>query len=252
MKQFVRSYWKIILFFGIIGLIGGYFVGLYALDSYPVELQQQILDQGLTRPLLGLVTAVQSAGYGLVLGALGILLSKKIGLWKDSFRFAKRPAAAAIVVSVIGGLVLILSDLLMFGKFEPILLDAYADKPSLSYVAATVTYGGVIEEVMLRLFLMSLIAFVLHKLLERGKDTPSVAVLVAANVISALLFAAGHLPFTFMAIGSSFMIILRCFLLNGGIGLMFGRLYRKHGIAYAMIAHAGCHIVSKLIWVLFL
>ena len=39
---------------------------------------------------------------------------------------------------------------------------------------------------------------------------------------------------------------------NGGIGLMFGRLYRKHGIAYAMIAHAGCHIVSKLIWVLFL
>lgn len=252
MKQFVRSHWKIILFFTIVGLVGGYFTGLYVLDSYPPELQQQLLDQGMDAATLGLVQAVQSAGYGLVLGAIGIFLSKKLGLWKSSFRFEQQPMISAIVVSIVGGLALILPDLFFFGKFEPVLLQAYESKPTLSYLLAMVTYGAVIEEVMLRLFLMSLIAFVLHKIFERRKEKPSVAVLVTANVIAALLFAAGHLPFTFVAIGDSFVIILRCFLLNGTFGLLFGWLYRKYGLAYAMIAHGGCHIVSKLIWILFL
>ena len=252
MKPFIRLHWKTILFFTLVGLVGGYFTGLYALESYPPEMQQQMLDQGVTSTILGLVTAVQSAGYGLVLGTIGIFLSKKLGLWYSSFRFEKQPMISAIVVSVIGGLGLILPDLFIFGKFEPVLLQAYESKPTLSYILATVTYGAVLEEVMLRLFFMTLIAFVLHLIFERRKETPSAAVLIAANVISALLFAAGHLPMAFMAIGDSAVIILRCFLLNGMFGLLFGWLYRKYGIAYAMIAHGGCHIVSKLIWILFL
>ena len=40
--------------------------------------------------------------------------------------------------------------------------------------------------------------------------------------------------------------------MNGGFGLVFGRLYRKQGIEYAMLAHAGVHIVSKLIWLIFI
>jgi membrane protease YdiL (CAAX protease family) len=95
---------------------------------------------------------------------------------------------------------------------------------------------------------MSLIAFILHFLFERKKEKPTTAVLVAANVISAILFAAGHLPFTFASIGSTPLIIFRCFLLNGVFGLLFGYLYRKHGILYAMISHAALHVVSRGIW----
>ena len=40
--------------------------------------------------------------------------------------------------------------------------------------------------------------------------------------------------------------------LNVSTTLLFGRLYRKHGLRYAMLAHGGCHIVSKLIWLLFI
>ena len=47
------------------------------------------------------------------------------------------------------------------------------------------------------------------------------------------------------------LILVRCFLLNGGFGLVFGRLYRKYGIQYAMLSHALLHIVSKLIWTVF-
>lgn len=252
MKAFVKNYWKTLLFFAVVGLVGGYTVVLYQLESYPAELKQEMYAQGLNDTLLGLVTAAQSAGYGLFLGAVGIWLGRKVGLWKDERHITKKPLVAALIISVVGGLALILPDLLFFGKYEQALLDVYAVKPTIPYLLATVTYGAVIEEVMLRLFMMSLVAFVLHLLFERKHDSVSAAVLVAANVVSALLFAVGHLPGNDMMFGLTPMIVIRCILLNGVFGLAFGWLYRRFGLRYAMIAHGGCHVVSKLIWILFI
>ena len=251
MLTFLKQYWKTLAFFGVVGLVGGYFVGIYQLDSFPEEMRQEILSQGLTPMLLGLVTALQSAGYGLVLGAAGIWLGKQTGLWKDQRHLDKKPLLITLGAAVLGGLALILPDLLVFGRYSQPILDSYAVKPSISYLVASVTYGGVIEEVMLRLFMMSLIALILHKIFGRNAEKPGTALLVLANVIAALLFAAAHLPATFVLIGNSPLIIFRCFLLNGGFGLVFGWLYRKYGLRYAMMAHGGCHVVSKLIWILF-
>ena len=251
-KNFAKTYWKTLLFFALAGLVGGFLVGIFLMDSYPAEVQQQILDQGINDMMLGAITAVQSVGYGLVLGAVGIVLGKKIGVWKDETHITKKPLMIAIAISVVGGLVMILSDMLFFGRYCEPIMASYAAKPTLAFFAGAVIYGAVIEEVMLRLFMMSLFAFLLHKLLWRKHETTPVAALVAANIIAALLFSAGHLPATFILLGSSPLIIFRCFLLNGGLGLMFGWLYRKHGLRYAMIAHGGCHIISKLIWFLFI
>ena len=41
---------------------------------------------------------------------------------------------------------------------------------SISYFICSLTYGGVIEEVLLRWFLMSLIAWLIGKIVIRGKD----------------------------------------------------------------------------------
>ena len=252
MKAFFKAYWKTLLFFAVVGLVGGYAVGLYQLESYPAEIREQVLAQGLNDTLVGLVTAVQSAVYGLVLGALGIWLGRKVGLWKDERHITKKPLCTALVISLVGGLTLILPDLLIFGRYEPALLEMYAAKPTIAYLLATVTYGAVIEEVMLRLFMMSLAAFLLHLVFERKREGVSMAVLAAANLVSALLFAAGHLPANGVMFGLTPVIVLRCMLLNGGFGLAFGWLYRRYGLRYAMIAHGGCHLVSKLIWILFI
>lgn len=252
MKDFLCKYWKTLLFFALVGLVGGFFTGIYLLDSYPAWVQQEIYAQGLNDILLGVITAIQSAGYGLVLGAAGIFLGKRIGLWKDEKALVKNPLILAGIISVLGGAVLILSDILFFGNYSQIIMDSYAVKPTVSYMLASVLYGGVIEEVMLRLFMMSLIAFILHKLFWRKRETTPVAALALANIISAILFAAGHLPATAMLMGITPMILLRCFLLNGGFGLLFGWFYRKYGLRYSMLAHGGCHIISKLIWILFL
>ena len=260
MKQFLKTYWKTLLFFAIVGLVGGFGVGLYVLDSYPPALRQQLVDElvagGLgdfpVCMLMGVLTAAQAAGYGLVLGAVGIWLGKQTGLWKDETSIEKKPLTVAVTIAIVGGLVMILPDLLFFNQHIPALMDSYSAKPTLPYLLATVTYGAVIEEVMLRLFFLSLTAFLLHKLFGKKRQLPSAGILIAANIVSALLFAAGHLPGTFLLLGDTPMIIFRCFLLNGGFGLLFGWLYRKYGLRYAMIAHGGCHVVSKLIWILFI
>ena len=241
-------------------LVGGFFTGIYLLASYPSDIRQQLTDElnafggGLVSVdiLLGIITAVQSAGYGLALGAVGIWLGKRIGLWKDERAIAGKPLVVTLLVAVFGGLALILPDIFFFGRYSEAIVDSYAAKPTLAYLLATVTYAAVIEEVMLRLFAMSLVAFLLHKLVEKKKAYPSAGILIASNVISALLFAAGHLPATIILLGTSPMILFRCFFLNGGLGLLFGWLYRKYGLRYAMIAHGGCHVVSKLIWIVFL
>ena len=252
MKNFLKSYWKTLVFFAVAGILGGFCCGLYLLDSYPADIVQQITDQGFTPFLAGVVSAYQAAGYGLVLGALGIVLAKKTGLWKDETKFEKKPLLAAVIIAVIGGVGIILPDLLYFGNYIPAVRDSYLIKPNIATILGSVIYGGVIEEVMLRLFLMSLIAFLLHKLFGRGRETPATWVLVAANIVAALLFAAGHLPTTALFMGITPMILIRCFLLNGTFGLLFGWLYRKYGLRYAMAAHAGSHVVSKVIWLLFI
>jgi hypothetical protein len=251
MKRFIEQYWKTVLFFVVVGLVGGFFTGLYTLDSYPAEMQQLLLEQGITRPILGLVSAVQSAGYALFCGVLGIFLGKKTGLWRDE-RILENPGLkAANIVAIVGGMVLILSDLLLFGPRCQVIMDSYAVKPTVPYMLAAVLYGGVIEEVMLRLFFMSLITFILFKLFGKKSEKPSTTIVVSANVVAALLFAASHLPTTAATMGLTPMIVFRCFLLNGTFGLLFGRLYRKHGLRYAMLGHAGAHFISKLIWILF-
>ena len=249
MNGFVRKYWKTVLFFAVAGLIGGFFTGLYLLDSYPEEIRAQLAAQGINGFLLGVITAVQSAGYGLVLGTAGILLGKNTGLWKDERKLEKKPLFWTGIIAVLSGMFIILPDLLFFGNHSEVIRESYAVKPSVPYILASVIYGGVIEEVMLRLFAMSLVAFLLQKLFR--KKTATTGVLITANVIATLLFAAAHLPATAALMGITPMILIRCFLLNGGFGLLFGWLYRKYGLRYAMLAHSGCHVVSKLIWILF-
>lgn len=250
-KSFLKKYYKTLIFFGAVGLVGGFFLGLYSLDSYPEEIRNEAYAEGLNELILGIVTAIQSASYGVVLGAVGIFLGERTGIFRNERTLEKKPLIATGAVSLIYGLSLILFDLFIFGRFSEVIMDSYKVKPTADYIIAAILYGGVIEEVMLRLFMLSLVAFILWKVFGRGQEKPSPAILIVANVLAALLFAAAHLPATAVLLGITPMIVFRCFFLNGGIGMLLGWLYYRHGLRYSMLAHAGCHAVSKLIWVLF-
>ena len=249
MKEMIKNNLKYIIFLALCGLVGGYFTGIYTVQSLSPELLNEALAEIGSVEILCVVTAIQGLGYAVILGLIGKKLSMKLGLWKN-IEFSKKAIIEIVLVTILGGIVFIMADTLIFNNFSEVVKNSYAEKPTVEYIVASIIYGGVVEEVMLRLFFMSLVAFIIQKISKKEEVTNNI--LLASNVIAALLFAAGHLPATEIMIGITPMIVLRCFLLNGGFGLMFGRLYKRYGIHCAMLGHAGVHIVSKLIWILFI
>ncbi len=75
----------------------------------------------------------------------------------------------------------------------------------------SVLYGGIIEEVLLRFGLMSLIIWIASKI---TKSVNSNGIYIAGIVIAALIFAAGHLPATAQMLGLSPLSVIRTLLLN--------------------------------------
>lgn len=236
-----------------IAIVAGIFVGFYQLDTYPAEIIAEVVAELGSTDILIVISAAQTVGYALFCGFFGYLLADKLGLWRP-IRFEKEKLLVTIGVSVIGGIVFSL-DHWVFGSMIDGIQSANAASLTISGVIATILYGGIIEEVMLRLFFMSLIALVIWKVFCKKYDRERIpaSVFTAANIIAALLFAAGHLPATLTIFGElTPLLLFRCFLLNGGFGLLFGWLYRKYGIAYSMVSHSLFHIISKLIWILFI
>lgn len=234
-----------------VGALAGYFTILYQLDFLDAATIEQAVSRLGSVDTMIAVYIVQTVVYTFVCAFAGYILAGKLGLMKP-LRFEKRAVKTTLLLSMIGG-VLFSLDYWTFGAVIPGIQEA--DRATLGWkvILASVLYGGVVEELMLRLFVMSIIAWLLWKLFFRRMETVSDGVIVAANIISAMLFAAGHLPATVMTFGTlTPMLLLRCFLLNGGFGLLFGWLYRRYGIQYSMLSHALLHIVSKLIWILFI
>ena len=236
--------------------IGGFFAGRYSFATMSADMQQMLLAEIGSVNVYATISMVQSVMYAIVCGILGYLLAEKIGLLK-TFGFQKKKLAKTAVIAALCGVVFSL-DYWTFGAWIPQVAESYQSEIIIRSVdnwIASVFYGGIIEELMLRFFLMSLLVFIIWKLFfkKREKVAIPVMVFVIANGIAALVFAAGHLPATILAFGElSFLIVLRCFVLNGLFGFVFGEIYRKYGIQYAIVGHMGTHIVSKLIWLVLL
>lgn len=230
-------------------IIGGFFTGIYSFDTYTSEMQNQIIAQVGSYELLLLVVTIQSVIYASVCGFIGYILSTKVGLMRE-IRLEKEKLIKVLPMTVISGILFSL-DYWIFGDILPEVAEIYESKITVSNFVASVLYGGIIEEILMRMFLMSLVVFVVWKLFFRNKQKEEIprGVFIAANILTALLFAVGHLPATIGVFGQLTPIVFfRCLLMNGGLGIVFGYLYQKYGIQYAMLGHMGCHIISKLIW----
>ena len=89
----------------------------------------------------------------------------------------------------------------MFANLIPEVASSYEAKPTIAYMISCLTYGGVLEEIMMRWFLMSLLIFIIWKLFFKKEQSAPKGVMIGVNIVVALLFAAGHLPTTAMTMG---------------------------------------------------
>lgn len=222
--------------------------------------------------LLALLSVGQSALLLAAAVAAGRWFARHVGLgapllegWLDregtGESAVRRPAmpvlAGAAMVGVVAGAVVLGLEFAAFrAHLPPALADAEA-APWRGLLAAL--YGGTVEELLVRLFLLSALAWTLlrlrrgsaagratrpgaHAPFVPGGQVPS-AVFWVANVTAALAFGLLHLPTTALLAPLTPVVVARALVLNGVAGATFGVLYWRAGLEAAMVAHVAADVV---------
>jgi len=112
---------------------------------------------------------------------------------------------------------------------------------------AIIYVAAVGEELIFRLFLLSALAGIAARLSRLPRQVPTPAAVWTANGLSALLFAAVHLPAWGGAAAGGVALPLLVLTLNAVGGLVLGYVFVKRGIVAAMWTHAGADCAIQLI-----
>jgi membrane protease YdiL (CAAX protease family) len=145
--------------------------------------------------------------------------------------YLKQLAYPAFISGVLLGLAIFLFDTIIFNRSQ-----LSGVHPPLWAGALASLYGAFNEEVLLRLFLFTLIYFLVGKCVPiDGKNR--LAILWCVNILVALLFGVVHLPVALKLAPPSPFEISRVLLLNGIAGVVFGWLYWSKGLWTAIAAH---------------
>ena len=204
---------------------------------------------------LGVIAAAQGAQAMVIVGLLawaGLRMGHRVGLgspvmhaWLVARRrpdWARLEPLRAVLVGIVAGLVILALAPLLDRAMPQMLHPPVSATSGLSAFNGFLAsfYGGIVEELLLRLFLMTLLLWIAARL--RRAALPDRAYWLAI-AIAALLFGAGHLPAAANIWGLEPVVVLRTLLLNGIGGLAFGWLYWKRGLEMAMLAHFSADIV---------
>lgn len=106
-------------------------------------------------------------------------------------------------------------------------------------------YGGIAEEVIMRWGLMSLVVWACMRVTPghgHPNGQPSTVAAGIGIVMSALIFAIGHLPALALSVDLSGPIVARTVGLNLLAGIAYGWLFWRRGLECAMLAHAMTHL----------
>ena len=254
--------WKVFLLLWIATILG-----TVAVLPYVLELQGDLLeslDLPMSLPALIALQIAQSAVLFGVLIAAGLFFANRVGLSAPILDSITKGESAtdklravlpmSIVVGVIASLMILGLELIIF---QPALIRELGDaaqalnlqsaQPAAWKGFLASFYGGIVEEVLLRLFVMSLLAWLGSFISKTTEGKPTTAVFWIANILTAVLFGLGHLPATAILIPLTPLVITRAIVLNGLAGVAFGYLYWKRGLESAMIAHFSADIVLHVL-----
>lgn len=233
--------------FGV--LLAGAVCGVAATLPFLFSLYADLLaTSSVPLPVVVLLSLLQNTVIlGLVTG-VGLLLTAKVGLpgapliegWLsgkttgERFRTIIQPA---LITGVGVGVTLLLLFFLLLKKELPHLPFGKAALMPIWKRLLVCLYGGLTEEILMRLFLFSLLAWLLSKVWRSDAGAPRRQVFWAANIILAVVFGLGHLGSVIPLMPVTFNIVVAALLLNGIASLAFTHLYWKRGLEASMLAH---------------
>jgi Type II CAAX prenyl endopeptidase Rce1-like len=201
--------------------------------------------------------ALANAGFILVFyslaGLAGYWFARRLGL-PGVFRPQAGWRAWVLYPLAIGavlGVVIAVMDRLLAPSIASALgvpdWQGFAHPPFPQSILASAT-AAIGEEILFRMFVLGLWAFLLNLLLRRWNATP--VALWIGNIIAALAVSASHLPAAMLLTGAASpanlptVAIAEIFLLNGILGLFAGERYMRDGLVAAM----GVHFWADIVW----
>lgn len=245
---------KISLVFMILAGLGGFLTALY---QAPLVTPAQI--GSMTKEaFIALFTGQSAILYGLILGFLGLKLSRATNLnkgilgniySKEKYKINLNSTMFSIGFGFVNALVITFCEKFIFAKLIPEIANTTHVFSPL-YLLSGIVYGGIVEEIMLRLFFMSLVTFILYKIFAKKADIKDIpqSIYLAGIILSALIFGIAHLPAVSLTFSVTFIVIFRVIFGNAFAGILFGYLYWKKGFEYSVIAHMFSHIFMQLIF----
>jgi len=231
--------WRV---FGVLMLAA--FLGAVALLPYLATLLGPALASS-GRPLA--LALVQPLVVSAIATFIGLRLGLRVGLgapllagWLYADPAAPPRIRAVVVPSIIAGLVVAGVILLLeFTVSAPNLSAAVraADTPGPPPWQGLLAsfYGAIDEEILLRLGLLTLFAWLGGRLTRNLP--PSTGIVWTAIVLAAVVFGIGHLPAAAILGPLTALAITRVLVLNSAAGIVYGWLYWRRGLIAAMIAH---------------
>jgi membrane protease YdiL (CAAX protease family) len=204
-------------------------------------------------PVIALVNAaIAIVVYG-GLGFAGLKLSARMGFTGISSPEVNNRQRLLIpgIIGLALGVVLILADLL-FSRFNGIGRLLHPSFPASIFASLS---AGIGEEILFRLFFIPFWVWIISSLILRGRGRNPVFWVI--TIVSALVFALGHLPalmllFNFTSVSQiSPALILQIVLLNGVISIFAAYYMRKYGFLAAVSIHFWTDVVWHVVWGLF-
>jgi hypothetical protein len=228
---------------GVAAAIATALVFPYLLDTMPA-----LRSAPLPLPVLAAVQSLQMGVLGTLLAFLGLRMQARAGLDAPWLRALVRRQplprigfGAALAVGLAAGLVVAGLAALLDPHLPP-LLHARTATPAASAWHGLLAsfYGGIAEELQLRLFFMTLLVWLVAK---ASKQRPATGLYWSAILLAAIGFGAGHLPAAAQLWPLDGFVVFRVVVLNAVAGIAFGWLYWKRGLEAAFVAHFAADLV---------
>jgi hypothetical protein len=248
------------------------FCGVLLVLPYVATLEDKALAAAASRThlevkeLLAISVAQSAVIFGIAVVG-GLWAASKLGLGTPLIAavLTRRPVPEktlstlfiAFALGTATALVLMMLDRLVFTPIPSVALlihnaEIGGAKPSAWQGLLASFYGAASEEILLRLGVLSVLALAFRTIARKMRAANRElamppGVFWTANFVAALLFGLGHLPATAALAPLSAALIIRAVVLNGTAGIVFGALYRRYGLEWAMTSHFGVDIVVHVL-----
>jgi len=237
MKNFIN--WK--MFFVLLGLT---MISIICVFPYILSVQGELLSKiGQPIEIIFFAQLIQSLILFSVAIFFGLFFAKKFNFKlpliqavlekKDYRETLKSILGTSIFSGIIVAIAIYVLDMLF--TMQGVVISTHQNYAPIWQKLLASVYGGVAEEILMRLFFMMLFVWVSVKLFKQIE--PSKINIMISIFLAAIIFGLGHLPITASITTITPIVVTRAIVLNGIGGVGFGWLFWKKGLESAIIAH---------------